>query len=79
MPPPPGPVKLVIKKMAVKGGCIDFMFLPPGSVFWYNTQFLVKHTISAKQAHPRSFVSDGERKLPCIDVNIFEAITSNCR
>ena len=25
----PGPVKLVIKKMAAKGGHIDFMFLPP--------------------------------------------------
>ena len=28
-PPPPGPIKLVIKKMAAKGGRIDFMFLGP--------------------------------------------------
>ena len=26
---PPGPVKISHKKMAAKGGCIDFMFLGP--------------------------------------------------
>ena len=26
---PPGPVKIGHKKMAAKGGCIDFMFLGP--------------------------------------------------
>ena len=26
---PPGPIKLVIKKMAAEGGRIDFMFLDP--------------------------------------------------
>ena len=26
---PPGPVKIIIKKMAAKGGHIDFMFLDP--------------------------------------------------
>ena len=28
-PPPPGPVKISHKKMAVEGGSIDFMFFAP--------------------------------------------------
>ena len=30
-PWPPGPVKIIVKKMATKGGCIDFLFLDPST------------------------------------------------